>query len=151
MRWAGLAARLVLGLVLVFAGASKRASPVEEFSVVIESYDILPADASQSVAALLPWAELLIGFSLIFGFFTAPAAAAAGALFGGFLAALLSTKARGINLPNCGCFGAGFHMPLGATMTMDALLLVAAGLAFKHGAGAFSLDKWSGPRYTERA
>jgi uncharacterized membrane protein YphA (DoxX/SURF4 family) len=151
MKLAGLIARLILGSVLVFAGASKRAAPVEEFAVVIESYDILPTDAAQSAAALLPWAELFVGFALIFGYFTQASAAAAGAMFTGFLLALISTKARGIELPNCGCFGAGFHMPMAATITMDAALLLDAAFAFKFGAQALSLDNWASPRYTERA
>lgn len=151
MKWAGLAARLILGSVLVFAGASKRAAPVEEFSVVIESYDILPSDAAQSAAALLPWAELFVGFALIFGYFTQISAAVAGAMFTGFLLALISTKARGIELPNCGCFGSGFHAPLWVTIAMDAVLLADAAFAFKYGALGASLDNWAGPRYTERA
>jgi uncharacterized membrane protein YphA (DoxX/SURF4 family) len=146
--WAGLAARVILGGVLIFAGASKTAAPVEEFAVVIESYDVLPTDAAQGAAALLPWFELALGFSLVFGYLTKPASAAAGALFGAFLLALLSTKVRGIELPNCGCFGASFHAPTWVTMIMDALLLCDAAVAFAYGSRRLSLDNWADPRYT---
>jgi len=151
MKWAGLVARIVLGSVLIFAGASKRAAPVEEFAVVIESYDVLPADAAQSAAALLPWAELFVGFALIFGWLTKWSSASAGGLFVAFLLALTSTKVRGIELPNCGCFGAGLHLPTWATMAMDAFLLLDAAVAFKFGESAFSLDNWAEGRYTQRA
>lgn len=146
--WAGLAARLILGGVLIFAGASKTAGPTEEFAVVIESYDVLPTDASQTAAAFLPWLELALGYALVFGWLTKPAAGAAGALLAAFLLAMLSTKARGIELPNCGCFGAGFHAPLWVTMSMDALLLAGAFAAFKGGASLLSLDNWADGRYT---
>lgn len=151
MKWAGLVARLILGGVLIFSGASKRAQPVEEFAVVVESYGILPPDPSQSAAAVLPWVELFVGFALVFGYFTPLASAGAGALLAIFLLALISTKARGIELPNCGCFGAGLHVPAWVTMTMDSLLLIDAGVAFKFGSQALSLDNWAAPGYTGRA
>lgn len=151
MKWAGLAARVVLGSVLIFSGGSKRAQPVEEFAVVVESYGILPADASQSAAAVLPWVELFLGFALVFGYFTPLSSAAAGGLFCVFLLALISTKARGIELPNCGCFGGGVHMPTWVTMMMDSVLLLLSAVAFKFGGLALSLDKWAEPGYTQRA
>ena len=64
-------------------------------------------------------------------------------MFACFLGALISTKARGIELPNCGCFGAIFHVPLLATMIMDAFMLAAAGVSFSRGAQRLSLDNWS--------
>jgi uncharacterized membrane protein YphA (DoxX/SURF4 family) len=150
LAWAGLAARVALGLTLVFAGASKRAVPVEEFAVVIDAYAVVSPDAAQSIAALLPWAELLLGFSLLGGFMTPFAGAAAGALFVGFLGALLSTKARGFELPNCGCFGSNIHMSTSVTMAMDAILLACAVLAARYGRRRLSLDNWSSQGYTGR-
>jgi uncharacterized membrane protein YphA (DoxX/SURF4 family) len=147
-RWLGLAARLALGGVLVFAGFHKTAAPSEEFAVIIEAYGLVSSDAAQSLAVFLPWVELLVGFALLFGWMTQIAAAAGGAMFAGFLLALGSTLARGIELPNCGCFGGGVHMPVPATMAMDAALLACAAAAFLYGAGTLSLDKWADARYT---
>ena len=141
--WAGLLARLALGSVLIAAGASKTSAPPEEFAVVIEAYDIVPVDAAQSLSALLPWAELLLGFSLVFGFLTPYACLSAAALLAAFLLVLLSTKVRHIQLPNCGCFGTSVHLPTTATMMMDALLLLATTVAFRHGAAKLSLDGWA--------
>lgn len=146
--WAALAARLLAGLVLVASGTMKASAPAEEFALIISAYDIVPEPMALTLATFLPWAELLIGFSLIFGYFTRAAASAAIGLFAVFLAALLSLKARGIELPNCGCFGQGWHMPPSATMGMDAALLLLAILAWRAGASRASLDNWTDRSYT---
>lgn len=149
-KWAvaGLIARLAIGGVLIVAGTSKLSAPPEEFAVVIESYDLVSPDAAQTLAAFLPWGELLLGFALIFGFFTPAASLLSGAMFVSFIGALLSTKARGIELPNCGCFGGSFHPKPSVTMLMDAVLVLAAYAAFFHGSRLWSLDNWAEGRYT---
>jgi len=151
-KWAvlGLIARLAIGGVLIVAGASKLSSPPEEFAVVIESYELVSPDAAQSLAALMPWGELVLGFALVFGFWTPAASIAAGAMFVTFIGAILSTKARGIELPNCGCFGGSFHPRPTVTMLMDVGLLLAAYAAFFHGSRLWSLDNWAEGRYTPR-
>ena len=104
-----LAARLIVGAVLVYAGATKAAAPAEEFALVIQSYDVAPLSVALPLAGLLPWLEMLVGWALLLGVETTTAAAAAGAMFGLFLAALGSVVARGIPIPNCGCFGDAVH------------------------------------------
>ena len=146
--WAGLVARLILGLMLVVSGASKTAVPAEEFAVVIEAYDIVPVDAARTVAALLPWVELLVGFSLLFGYFTPLASLAAGAMFACFLGALISTKARGIELPNCGCFGDAVHFTPAQAFLVDACIASLSYLAWKSAPAPFSLDNWTKGGYT---
>jgi uncharacterized membrane protein YphA (DoxX/SURF4 family) len=141
--WLGLAARLILAGVFIVSGSSKRAAPPEEFAVVIESYDIVPTDAARGIAAILPWVELLVGFSLLFGYFTPQASLAAGAMFLAFVVALLSTKVRGINLPNCGCFGGRFHPSPMTTAAMDSVLAVLSYVSLRHGGKRLSLDNWS--------
>lgn len=149
--WAGLAARVLLGCVLVFSGASKRAAPPEEFQVVIEAYDLVPLDAARTLSRFLPWIELAVGFSLLLGFETQLAALAGGAMMATFVAAILSTKARGMELPNCGCFGGRISLPPLVTAGVDTLLIAAAALAFKAGRERLSLDNWASGGYTERA
>lgn len=144
----GLAARLIVGAVLVYAGATKAAGPAEEFALVIGSYAILPRDMVLSSAAFLPWAELLIGWSLILGLRPRLAAAAAGALFGCFMLALISVQARGIQLPNCGCFGDAIHFTPIQAMLFDSGLAVLCFLAWKAGPSALSLDSWTDAGYT---
>lgn len=146
----GLAGRLVAGGVLVYAGATKAAGPTEEFALVISYYNILPRDMLMSTAAFLPWGELLIGWALVLGVCTRWAAAAAGGLFGFFLLALASTLARGIALPNCGCFGDGIHFTVPQALAFDSLMLALCWCAWQAGRARLSLDNWVEPGYTPR-
>lgn len=145
----GLLGRLVVGAVLVYAGAGKAAGPSEEFALVISYYRLLPRDMVMTTAALLPWVEVLVGWALLLGAFTRVAAGAAGALFGFFLLALTSVLARGIELPNCGCFGDALHFTIPQALLFDAVMLALCGLAWHRG-DALSLDKWAQRGYTPR-
>ena len=148
--WAGFAARLALGLLFIVSGSSKLSAPKEEFAVVIESYGIVGADAANAAAALLPWAEVFAGFAVLLGFQTQLASAGAGAMLLVFILAIASTKARGIELPNCGCFGGRFHPKPSTTMLLDSAMLLVAGLAFVYGEAKLSLDNWARGGYTQR-
>jgi putative oxidoreductase len=140
---AGLAARLILGAVFLFAGAQKAAGPVEEFAVIISGYGLLPPGMTMGAAAVIPWLEVFLGLSLMAGYFTREAAAALGALSASFILALLSVKLRGYELPNCGCFGGGIHLTMWQAMALDAALLACAAAAFKAGSARLSLDRWA--------
>lgn len=139
---AALFGRLAVGAVLVYAGAGKAAAPAEEFAVVIEAYGLIPPSQALAVAGLLPWAELLIGWALLLGVRARGAALAAGGLFAAFLLALGSTLARGVPLPNCGCFGDAVHFTLPQALAFDALMLLLCVAAFRCGPGGWSLDSW---------
>lgn len=143
--WAAtaLAARIIVGIALAYSGAIKAAAPAEEFSIVIENYRLLPDDMTLTFATLMPWLEIFAGLSLILGYFTRYAAAAAGAMLASFIFALLSTKIRGIELPHCGCFGAGIHLTAWQAIALDSLLAAAAWLSYKYGSLKASLDNWS--------
>jgi uncharacterized membrane protein YphA (DoxX/SURF4 family) len=146
----GVAARLIVGAVLVYAGATKAAGPAEEFALVIGAYQVLPKDMLLSMAAFLPWVELLLGWALILGAERRAAAAGAGVLFGGFLLALLSVIARGIELPNCGCFGDGVHFTPPQALLFDLALVSLCFVSWKAGDSKLSLDSLTRPGYTPR-
>jgi uncharacterized membrane protein YphA (DoxX/SURF4 family) len=139
---AALAARLLVGAVLVYAGAAKAGAPAEEFALVIQSYQVVPPSLALPMAGLLPWAELLLGWALLLGVETRTAAAGAGALFGLFLAALGSVVARGITLPNCGCFGDALHFTPSQAFLFDSALCALSWTAFR-GPAPWSLDGWA--------
>lgn len=146
--FAGLAARLIVGGVLVYAGATKAAGPTEEFALVIGSYDMIPREMILTVATFLPWIEMLLGWAVILGFRLREAAIAAGALFGAFLLALVMVQLKGIELPNCGCLGDAVHFtPLQASL-FDTCLTALAWLAWKSAPARLSLDSWAEGGYT---
>lgn len=140
---AALASRLAVGIVLVYAGASKAAGPAEEFAYILSAYDVIPKDFTLPAAALMPWLELFIGWALILGVRTRLSAGAAGAMFLAFLGAVGSTLLRGIPLPNCGCFGEAVHFSPLQTFIMDSCLLGLCWFGWRMGPGPVSLDSWT--------
>ena len=140
--YAGLAGRVIVGCLLLFSGAHKAAAPAEEFMVVLEGYGVLPDVYVSLFARLVPWTELLSGAFLLAGLWTRLAAVATAALSAGFFAALLSTKLRGIELPNCGCFGQSVHLQRWQAMLLDATLIAFSVAAWRWGQKKVSLDNW---------
>ena len=141
--WLGTLARLVLGVVWVWAAWSKIRSP-RTFTQAVRAYDATPEWLSRSIGYGLPVLELALGVLLILGLVTRAAAAVSGLLFVVFLVGLVQASIRGIQL-ECGCFGGGGVTDGGNTQyTLDilrdvGLLVLAAYLvvwAFTH----FSMD-----------
>ncbi len=103
--WVGLAARLVLGGVLLAAGVLKVGS-LESSALSVRAYQILPWDLTGPVGYALPLIEIVLGLLLIAGLFTRWAALAGSLLMLAFIIAIASVWARGISI-DCGCFGTG--------------------------------------------
>lgn len=145
-QWVSVAARLILGAVLLIAGAIKAAS-FEESVFATRSYRILPFDLTALVGYALPVIEIIAGLLLILGLFTRVAAIVGGLLMLAFIGAIASVWARGLSI-DCGCFGGG-----GARGTFDlwlyfweivrdtGLLLCAAWLVWKP-ASPLAIDNW---------
>lgn len=121
-------------------------SPAEEFAAVIETYQALPPGWIPSLAAGLPWVELLTGLFLLAGHRTRAAAAAAAAMLAAFIGALLWASARGLALDRCGCFGSLVRLTPGQAVAADALLLASSYAALRWGAQLYSLDRWEQSR-----
>jgi uncharacterized membrane protein YphA (DoxX/SURF4 family) len=140
---AALAARVIVGAVLVYAGAAKAAAPSEEFANIILAYNLIPPDMALPLAAFLPWIELAVGWSILLGVETKLVSIAAGTLFATFLLALGHALAESIPLPSCGCFGDAIHLTLGQGLAFDSTLLAFSVLIWWSGPGSFSLDAWT--------
>ncbi len=131
--WLALAARLVLGGVLVVAGVLKVPDPAAAVRAV-RAYRLLPEAVVGPVAFGLPAVEVLVGLALIAGVLVRTAAVAAALLMVVFLVGVGSAWARGLQI-DCGCFGGGGQVAAGDTaypaevVRDTALLLVALGLA----------------------
>lgn len=103
--WIGLVARLVLGGVLLVAGALKVGTPLVAARAV-QAYQILPFDLAGYIGMALPVIEIILGALLILGLFTRPAAIGGTLLMVVFIAGIASAWARGLSI-DCGCFGGG--------------------------------------------
>ena len=124
--------RLVLGGVFLYAGFVKIADPTA-FAGDIAVYRVLPYFGNYLAAAILPWLEALCGLLLIVGFRTRGAAAVILVLTSIFMAALVSTIVRGLDI-DCGCFRQGGEKTSAWTaLGRDALLLAAAFMVLRKG------------------
>jgi uncharacterized membrane protein YphA (DoxX/SURF4 family) len=103
--WFGLAARLVVGVVWIVAGAIKLPDPATSVQAV-RAYQLLPSSVVPTVGQLLPVVEIVIGLTLVLGVLTRGAAVASSLLFIAFIVGIASVWARGITI-DCGCFGGG--------------------------------------------
>ena len=126
-RWfrvSALLVRIALGLLFIFAGATKALDP-GEFAVEIQRYNLIPWTAAVLIAVYLPWVEILAGALLILKRFDRGALLLITCLLFIFTLALASATFRGLNI-DCGCFGKAFQ----ATGTIFPMLRNVLLLAF---------------------
>lgn len=99
--------RMVLGVLFVFGGWTKLelgADPTG-FAFAIKGFKLaLPDHLVIDIAFMVPWAELIAGLCLIFGFFTRGAGLVIAGMMAIFILGIASVIWRGIDT-HCGCFG----------------------------------------------
>ncbi|HET7725397.1 MAG TPA: MauE/DoxX family redox-associated membrane protein [Propionibacteriaceae bacterium] len=103
--WVGLAARVVLGGVMLVAGALK-VTNLPSSVLAVRAYKLLPYDVAALVGYGLPFLEITVGLLLLLGLFTRVAAAVTGLLQVAFIVGISWAWAHGYSL-DCGCFGGG--------------------------------------------
>ena len=134
-------ARVVLGAVLLVAGALKVSDP--ETSVqAVKAYELLPSSLETAVGWGLPFFEIGLGLLLVLGFGTRFAAVVAGALMAVFIAGVASAWARGLAI-DCGCFGGGGQVAPGDTAYLQEILRDVGLLALAAWLVLFPHSKWS--------
>lgn len=101
----GLGARLILGVVLVWAGGAKVTHPAVSAQAV-RAYQILDYSVAGYVGDALPVLEIMVGLLLVAGLFTRVSAAVGGLLMLAFIFGISWAWAHGYAL-DCGCFGGG--------------------------------------------
>jgi len=98
----GLIARLILGVIFIYASMDKIAHPAA-FAKDIYNYQILPEILINLTALALPWLELILGIFLLVGLFREGSAWIATLLLVVFFGAMVFNLARGLDI-HCGCF-----------------------------------------------
>ena len=101
----GLLARLILGIVLIWAGAAKVTHPAVS-AAAVRAYQLLDYNVAGYVGYALPVLEILVGLLLVVGLFTRASAAVGGLLMVAFIFGISWAWAHGYAL-DCGCFGGG--------------------------------------------
>ena len=103
--WLTLLARLILGAVLLVAGALKVPN-LPKSAMAVRAYEMLPIPIANFLGYTLPWIEIGLGLLLIVGV-TVKISGALGALtMLAFIIAISQAWARGLSI-DCGCFGGG--------------------------------------------
>ena len=103
--WLTLLARLILGVVLLVAGALKVPN-LPKSAMAVRAYEMLPIPIANFLGYTLPWIEIGLGLLLIVGV-TVKISGALGALtMLAFIIAITQAWARGLSI-DCGCFGGG--------------------------------------------
>jgi len=105
-----------LGAVFIYAGLQKHWHP-EEFAEAVLAYRLLPSSLAGLAAAVLPWLELTPGALLVLGFKRRSCLLLLGLLAAAFLAVLLITMARGLQI-DCGC-GLFFQRQVGLAAALE--------------------------------
>jgi putative oxidoreductase len=106
LRLLGIALRVVLGVIFIYAGYVKLKDPWELFALAIASYQLLPLTMVEIVARMLPWLELIVGLMLIAGIWLRVAATITSLLLVVFFALMIRAYVKGMEIA-CGCFGPG--------------------------------------------
>ncbi len=109
MRWAQIAARLIMAGIFIYASIDKIANPAA-FAKDVYNYQILPDALINLTALILPWLELFLGLCLVAGIWLPGAVITVNGLLIVFMASLIFNLARGLDV-NCGCFSTGSDAP----------------------------------------
>lgn len=94
--------RVFLGLLFVVSSLEKIVEPAA-FAQSIGNYKLLPHWLPMTLATILPWLELLCGFSLLFGISIRGGSLLLSAMLIVFTLAVVSGILRGLDI-SCGCF-----------------------------------------------
>lgn len=137
-RWirpASILARLILGVVFVYAGIDKILHP-GQFAEIIHNYQILPDLLINPTAIILPWLELILGAFLLIGVWLPGAVFLANLLLAVFLGAMVFNLARGLDI-HCGCFSTTVDLgdaaaPMVWYVIRDSLFIVPGIFLFWH-------------------
>ena len=132
VRFLMVAARIVLGLIFIYASYTKLhyngAWHLRDyyflFAMGIDSYRMLPLAAVEWMARILPWLELGVGALLVIGAGVRWAGLVVTALLVVFMIALAHAALGGLEI-NCGCFGTNSVRP-GRELMLDGVLLALA-------------------------
>ena len=103
--WLTFLARLILGGVLLTAGALKIGN-LQKSAMAVRAYEMLPVELANFLGYALPWIEIGIGLLLIVGASVKVCGLLGAFTMLAFIIAISQAWARGLSI-DCGCFGGG--------------------------------------------
>ncbi len=122
--------KLVLGVTFVYASYHKINDPAA-FAKVIYGYNLFPQVSINILAIIIPFIELMAGFSLIFGLYPRSALAILNGLLVAFILAIGFNLARGHEF-ECGCFAfkGGDPKTSAVNLLIRDMILLSAGIYY---------------------
>ncbi|MCL2784241.1 MAG: DoxX family protein, partial [Propionibacteriaceae bacterium] len=120
--WITLAARLILGGILIYAGVLK-VGDLRQSVIAVQAYEFpIPIWMEFVIGYSLPVVEILLGLVIVVGLFSRWSSALGGLLMVAYIAGIASAWARGLNI-DCGCLTPGGGLEPGqATMYFEDIL-----------------------------
>ena len=142
--WLTLLARLILGAVLLVAGALKVPN-LPKSAMAVRAYEMLPIPIANFLGYTLPWIEIGLGLLLIVGVTVKISGALGGLTMLAFIIAIAQAWARGLSI-DCGCFGGGGTIDPEDTKYLSEIIrdigLMALGIfLYLYPKGRFAIEK----------
>jgi uncharacterized membrane protein YphA (DoxX/SURF4 family) len=142
--WLTLLARLILGGVLIAAGALKVGN-LQKSAMAVRAYEMLPVWMANLLGYVLPWIEIGIGLLLVLGALVKINGLLGALIMLAFIIAIAQAWARGLSI-DCGCFGDGGAVDPEdtkylSTIIRDIGLLGLGVFLYFYPKGRFALDK----------
>ena len=142
--WLTLLARLILGAVLLVAGALKVPN-LPKSAMAVRAYEMLPIPIANFLGYTLPWIEIGLGLLLIVGVTVKISGALGGLTMLAFIIAIAQAWARGLSI-DCGCFGGGGTIDPEDTKYLSEIIrdigLLALGIfLYLYPKGRFAIEK----------
>jgi uncharacterized membrane protein YphA (DoxX/SURF4 family) len=122
-----LTGQVLLAGIFIYAGYAKLREPWVQFAVSLSTFKLLPDNALEPLAKVLPWAELALGIAILSGILLRWSALIASLLLTLFFAVLIRSYAMGLQV-DCGCFGSG-ESALGPLRLAEEAAMLALALA----------------------
>jgi len=142
--WLTLFVRLILGGVLLAAGALKIGN-LQKSAMAVRAYELLPVSLANFLGYTLPWIEIGVGLLLITGALVRISGLIGAVTMLAFIIAIGQAWARGLSI-DCGCFGGGGAIDPEDTKYLSEIirdigLLMLGIYLYFYPKGRFSLDK----------
>ena len=142
--WLTLFARLILGGVLLAAGALKIGN-LQKSAMAVRAYELLPVSLANFLGYTLPWIEIGVGLLLITGALVRISGLIGAVTMLAFIIAIAQAWARGLSI-DCGCFGGGGAIDPEDTKYLSEIirdigLLILGIYLYLYPKGRFGLDK----------
>ncbi len=142
--WLTLLARLILGGVLIVAGALKVGN-LQKSAMAVRAYEMLPIWLANLFGYALPWIEIGIGSLLVLGALVKINGLLGAIIMLAFIIAIAQAWARGLSI-DCGCFGGGGSIDPEDTRYLSEIIrdigLLGLGVfLYFYPKGRFALDK----------